>query len=113
MNVKFLFGFLLAAVLTSFLASCKKSIDPESPCDIPLLARVKDMTGLDGCGLMLVIVNEQSKVIEPIDFDLAAKGFKDGDLVTVGLKPVQAISICMVGETAEIFCIEKFVAKKQ
>ncbi len=109
MNVKFLFGFLLAAVLTSSLVSCDEPIDPENPCDIPQLATVKDMTGLDGCGLMLVIVSEKSTVIQPVDFDLAAKGFKDGDLVAVGLKPVQTVSVCMTGVTAEILCIEKFV----
>jgi hypothetical protein len=113
MNVKFLFGFLLAAVLTSSLVSCDEPIDPENPCDVPQLATVKDMTGLDGCGLMLVIVSQKSKVIEPVGFDLAAKGFKDGDLVAVGLKPVSAASICMAGETAEVLCIEKFALKPQ
>ena len=111
MNVKFLFGFLLAAVLTTSLVSCDEPIDPENPCDLPQLATVKDMTGLDGCGLMLVIVSDKAKVIQPVDFDLEAKGFKDGDLVAVGLKPVQAVTTCMKGETAEILCIEKFVVK--
>jgi hypothetical protein len=113
MNVKFLFGFLLAAVLTSSLVSCDEPFDPSDPCDVPQVATVKDMTGLDGCGLMLVIVSEKASVIEPVGFDLAAKGFKDGDLVAVGLKPVQTASTCMAGKPAEILCIDKFVVKVQ
>jgi hypothetical protein len=111
-------SFLLSAVIAFsaifYLSSCCEHdpIDPIDPCETPELATVKDLTGLDGCGLVLEMVGD-NKIVEPVGADLAGKGFKDGDLVTVGLHPVKVVSICMVGETAEVLCIEKLEVTPQ
>jgi hypothetical protein len=111
MKVKFFKSLFVAASLVFALTSCEEleNLDPDSPCDFPELARIKDMTGLDGCGLMIVNATDSTQVFEPIGTDLKAKGLKDGDIVLVGMKPaVNAVSICMAGKPVEILCIEKF-----
>ncbi len=111
-GTKFLFSLLLATTTIFYFTACcdKDPVDPNDPCETPELATIKDKTGLDGCGLVLEMVADD-KIVEPVGTDLKAKGFKEGDLVLVGLHPVKALSICMMGETAEIVCIEKFVKK--
>jgi hypothetical protein len=115
MKVKFLMSLLVATSFVFALTSCEEleNLDPNSPCDFPELAHVKDMTGLDGCGLMLVMVLDSTKIIEPVGTDLKGKGFKDGDLVLVGVNPIQPLvaSTCMAGTPAELLCIEKFAFK--
>lgn len=100
----FLFAPLLAIALFYLSACCKHDppIDPQDPCDTPQIGFIKDLTGLDGCGMVIVLGD---KTLEPVGTDLKAKGFKDGEPIQFAYEPVNALSICMVGQTVNILCI--------
>ena len=111
-KLKFVLSLIVASTSMFYFTACcdHEQIYPNDPCETPELATVKDLTGLDGCGLVLEMVKDQT-IIESVGTDLKAKGFKEGDIVTVGLHAVKTPSICMVGQTAEILCIDKLIAK--
>lgn len=60
---------------------------------------VRDFTGLDGCGKLIVLDNGQ--VLEPVSLPSNTL-LIDGRRVTINYKIVLRASICMVGPTAEI-----------
>jgi PKD repeat protein len=73
--------------------------------DCNLTGTVKDFTGLDGCGLLIVLDN--GEVLEPAvivpDFTL-----RNGQRVRLAYTPLKDMaSICMAGTLARIECIEE------
>jgi hypothetical protein len=65
-------------------------------------ATVKNYSGLDGCGFLLVL--ESGKKLEPSSLD---KKFRiDNSKVWIKYTPANYISICMTGETVTITAIE-------
>ena len=117
-----LFLLLIASMcLLASLTSCNKDTDPVKNCGTP--ATIRDLRGLDGCGFVLELENgerlEPSPVFEcstdsnnPNLFTMKSSNFtdfnwKDGLKVTIGYRELKdQSSICMVGKTVEITCIE-------
>ena len=77
--------------------------DPEPACQTP--ATIKDLTGLDGCGFVLVLDNGQR--LEPHGALWEAYAKHDGERVTISYSRSAMGSICMVGETVELNCIQQ------
>ena len=109
---------LVFLILLLSLNSCTEKDLPTTACNT--LATVKDLRGLDGCGFVFVLDNGQK--LEPVlstgwcgtppfpDFQtnpLQKFTLKDGQRVTIGYKAVDAVSICMVGQSVEITCISE------
>lgn len=94
---------LLLASLS--LAACKKNDSkPENcagSCSTP--ATVRDLTGLDGCGKVLVLRN--GKRLEPQGAVWNNFAATDSQQVYISYAPVSGASICMVGELVELDCI--------
>ena len=102
MNQKHLFALVCAAFSLLAVGGCKKSSAAPEKCGT--LATVRDLTGLDGCGLVLELQNGQ--VLEPTG--PVWQGFRAtaGQAVKVGYVPTNNASNCMVGPVVEIKCIE-------
>lgn len=81
-------------------SACKKS-----SCAGAVEARVKDLSDLDGCGLVLQI--EDNSYIEPTNLLEFSTTFENGDKVWVSYhNSTVGGSSCSAGDLVEIDCIE-------
>lgn len=91
-----------AALAIVVLGGCRKdSADPADSCATP--ATVRDLTGFDGCGKVLVLATGQR--LEPRGAAWANFAAVDAQHVIVGYAPTNGVSSCMVGQTVEVTCI--------
>lgn len=109
-------------IIISFLLvvlSCENDHLATSPCSTP--ATVRDLSGLDGCGYVFEL-NDGTR-LEPFfsplfcgtpplpkevtENPLYNFQFEDGKKVLISYEPVDAASICMVGQTVKILCIQE------
>lgn len=92
--------FNLICISLIFLASCHKST-----CSNAEKASFKDLTGLDGCGIVIEQSNGQR--LEPTNLDeFSITPVNDMD-IWVKYHNTNGGSICMVGEIVEIECISE------
>ena len=63
---------------------------------------IKDMTGLDGCGLMIVAGGKSFEAVNLGDYNV-----KDGDKITFSYEKHNGFSICMAGEIIKLTCLTK------
>lgn len=73
-------------------------------------AIVKDLSGLDGCGYILVL--EDGTRLEPVDVEAEDFTFEAGQRVKIGYEIQDGMSTCMAGNMAVIKCIELVKEKK-
>lgn len=90
--------FTLAATL---LASCNHE-EATPDCSTPVT--VRDLTGLDGCRMVLELSN--GKRLEPLGPVWQAYTPHDGEKLYIAYELESAVSICMVGETVRLTCIQ-------
>ena len=78
--------------------------DEETSCEIK--ATLRDYTGLDGCGFVLVLDN--GEVLEMGGFDEEPDfQFNDGMEVSISYEEMQGVAtICMVGSIVRIMCMD-------
>ena len=86
-------------VLVLLTASCDKASD----CDNAVKAKFKDLTGLDGCGMVIELSNGDR--LEPTNLSDFQINVDDGQKIWVEYHVISGGSICMVGEIVEIDCI--------
>ena len=115
----------LTIILTFFSAiifwSCEDDKISTVSCDNGVLATVRDLTGLDGCGFVFELTDgtrlEPMRLMycgtpplpkEVTEDPLYDFQFVDGKQVRLGYEEIQdAASICMVGKIVRITCIEE------
>jgi len=118
MKLRLLFIGVLASGL---FWGCEDEKLTRVSCDESVLATIKDLTGLDGCGFVFEL-NDGSK-LEPLrlmfcgtppipqevtEDPLYNFQFVDGKRVRISYEEVpDAASICMVGKIVKITCIEE------
>lgn len=94
----------LTAVACTF-TSCQK--DPAPPAILPVScatpATVRDLTGLDGCGMVLELKSGQR--LEPTGSVWQNFKATDGQPVLIDFTRTSNASACMVGQVVEITCI--------
>jgi hypothetical protein len=92
---------LLFSALSFLVFSCSKSHEGMTK------ATIKDFTGLDGCGMLIVLENGDE--IEPSNLNnfSSSVSISDGQKVWVKYHEIGAMSICMVGPTVEIDDLEE------
>lgn len=83
------------------LTSCDKDTD----CSNAVKAEFKDLTGLDGCGMVIELANGDR--LEPTNLANFEIEVVDSRKIWVEYHVVDGASICMVGEIVEIVCIGK------
>ncbi|MCC6413325.1 MAG: hypothetical protein IT270_16805 [Saprospiraceae bacterium] len=96
-----LFPIVMLALF--LVAGCCKPPD-DMPCDSSQVVTLKDFTGLDGCGFVLILAD--STVLEPTNLNAFVSTPSDGQSVSVTFHEVNTFSICMVGPMVEIDCLE-------
>lgn len=118
--MKTLLSTLLFLSATITFWSCEE--EPMSTsCDNAVLATVKDLTGLDGCGFVFELTDGTKLEPQMLGYcgtpplpkevtenPLYNFQFIDGKQVRIGFEEVtDAMSICMVGKVVKITCIEE------
>ena len=93
--------FILIGLL--FIISCE---DKDETLDCDIKATLRDYTGLDGCGFVLVLDN--GEVLEMGGFDEEPDfQFNDGMEVSISYDEMQGMAtICMVGTIVRIMCMD-------
>ena len=88
-------------IATTLLCACGKS-----DCKDAVPAKFKDMTGLDGCGMMVELSNGKRVEISNIN-ELTIPPI-DGVKVWISYHELEnMVSICMAGEIVKIDCISE------
>jgi len=104
-NIVLMKRFLSLLILTGllFIISCE---DKDETLDCDIKATLRDYTGLDGCGFVLVLDN--GEVLEMGGFDEDPDfQFNDGMEVSISYEEMQGMAtICMVGPVVRIMCME-------
>jgi hypothetical protein len=95
LSLKFLSILILMGLILSF-SSCHK----DCMCNNSVNAELKNLTGLDGCGWVIVLNNGDK--LEPTNLSSFNVPLVDGKKVTVAYHETQGASICMVGKMVEI-----------
>ena len=87
-------------VLLAALSSCQKG-----GCKEAVKAEFKDLTGLDGCGIVIQL--SDGSYIEPQNLSDFSITPEDGKKIWVQYHSTQGGSICMVGDIVKIDCISE------
>jgi hypothetical protein len=91
---------LLAAILMG-ITSCQKS-----DCKDAVKAIFVDKTGLDGCGMVIEIADDE--YLEATNLDELSITPKDGMKIWVSYTvDNNSASICMIGDMVEVECVEQ------
>ena len=61
------------------------------------------MTGLDGCGMMIEL--SDGAKLNPVEYTVKSFNFEDGQRIRFSYEEVDAMNICMSGQTVKITCI--------
>jgi hypothetical protein len=113
--------FTLLALLSLMIWSCEDEQLTVVTCDEGVVATIRDLTGLDGCGYVFEL--QDGTKLEPqilaycgtpplpkevTDNPLYNFEMQDGKIVRIGYEEVPDMySICMVGKSVRITCIEE------
>ena len=112
---------ILSLFSTSVFWSCEDNKISSVSCKTGVLATVKDLTGLDGCGFVFELKDgsrlEPKRMFfcgtlplpkEVTEDPLYNFTFVDGKQVRIGYEEItDAASICMVGKIVKITCIDE------
>ena len=83
------------------LLGCAKS----TSCASAVKGKLKNLSGLDGCGW---VIEANGKTYEPINLNSFDPSLlKDNQPIYFSFEPFQGGSICMVGETIQLKCVDK------
>jgi hypothetical protein len=90
----------LCLVFVLSASKCKEEIADTSCSNFGV---VEDLTGLDGCGLVIKLNDEMLEVVSwPDNSQVTA-----GDEIFFDFKTIDGGSICMVGKMVEVTCLKK------
>lgn len=103
----FLRQWLLLALLSVTVLGCDKNEDDQmtiQPIDCTTSAVVRDLDGLDGCGIVFELAGlGRSAWLEPNNLEQFSYLPVDGETVCIDYEVVEfAASICMVGTVIEL-----------
>ena len=104
LNLNYLHIVILSLLLLAGCGNTKETTQKESSCNGEVYT-LKDYTGLDGCKFLLV--DSDGNKYEPINLKKFLSDPKDNTKVRAKFKKVLTGSICMVGSTVEVICIEE------
>lgn len=91
----------LSFLLLIILVSCSKS----TSCTSAIKGKLKNYTGLDGCGW---VIEANDKVYEPVNLnEFDSTLLDENQAIYFTYESFQGGSICMVGEMIQLTCVEK------
>ncbi len=89
---------LLSCLLILCASKCEKGECTE-------MGTIKDFSGMDGCGLMIVLDNGEK--LQPVEYDSDKPEIREGQRIKFGYKELKdQMGICMSGKMVKINCIE-------
>ena len=91
----------IAILSLSLLVGCSK----RTSCTSAIQGKLKNLTGLDGCGW---VIEANGKTYEPINLgEFDSSLLAENQKIYFSYSPFPGGSICMVGETIQLICVEK------
>jgi len=91
----------LSIIGLALLVSCSKS----TSCTGAIKGKLKNLTGLDGCGW---VIEANGKTYEPINLgEFDSSLLVENQHIFFSYNSFSGGSICMVGETIQLTCVEK------
>ena len=91
----------LSIIGLALLVSCSKS----TSCTGAIKGKLKNLTGLDGCGW---VIEANGKTFEPINLgEFDSTLLNENQHIYFSYESFPVGSICMVGETNQLKCVEK------
>ncbi len=105
-----LFGLMLGLVV--LLSSCKSHQKHLAPgqekmpsCPDAFKVTVKNISGLDGCTWVFEMATGEK--LEPVNLHEFLPEPVDGSKVWVSFRDVKTMSVCMVGRTIAVTCLQR------
>jgi hypothetical protein len=95
--------FVIFVCLSICIISCNPTKTTTSKCTTEGI--VKDRSGLDGCKFLIELTD--GKKLNPIEFSDKSFQLKDGQKIRFSYESVDAMNICMAGETVKVTCISE------
>lgn len=99
---KIIFIIMLLGVTTFTFESCTAGKKASTSCTVE--GTIKDMTGLDGCGMMIEL--SDGTKLNPVEYTVKSFDFEDGQQIRFSYEEIDAMNVCMSGQTVKITCIE-------
>jgi hypothetical protein len=91
----------ISIISLALLVSCSKS----TSCTSTIKGKLKNLTGLDGCGW---VIEANGKTFEPVNLgEFDSSLLAENQKIYFSYSPFTVGSICMVGETIQLKCVEK------
>ena len=91
----------LSIISLTLLVSCSKG----TSCTGAIKGKLKNLTGFDGCGW---VIEANGKTFEPVNLDeFDSTLLKENQQIYFSYESFAVGSICMVGETIQLKCVEK------
>lgn len=98
------FVLILIGSMTMMFATCSPSGKAKKGKTCQTNGIVKDMTGeLDGCEFLITL--EDGTNLLPVDYTVDITGLKDKQKITFTYEQVEAMNVCMAGETVKVTCL--------
>jgi hypothetical protein len=94
----------MSLLLTQAAFTCEKSAEPSPDKGCSTGATLRNLTGLDGCKYVLELDNKER--LEPAGPEWQSFTKVDGMRVTVSYSEESRVSVCMVGKTVRLHCIQ-------
>jgi hypothetical protein len=91
----------ISLISLALLVSCSK----KTSCTSASKGKLKNLTGLDGCGW---VIEANGKTYEPINLgEFDSSLLVENQHIFFSYNSFSGGSICMVGETIQLTCVEK------
>ena len=91
----------ISIISLALMVSCSKS----TSCTSASKGKLKNLTGLDGCGW---VIEANGKTYEPINLgEFDSSLLVENQHIFFSYNSFSSGSICMVGETIQLICVEK------
>jgi hypothetical protein len=91
----------IAIISLALMVSCAKN----TSCTSASKGKLKNLTGLDGCGW---VIEANGKTYEPINLgEFDSSLLVENQHIFFSYNSFSGGSICMVGETIQLTCVEK------
>lgn len=91
----------ISLISLALMVSCSKS----TSCTSAIKGKLKNLTGLDGCGW---VIEANGKTYEPINLgQFESSLLVENQKIFFSYNSFSGGSICMVGETIQLICVER------
>lgn len=96
---------LLILLSCFFILVASKCENGKGEAKCTEMGTIKDFSGMDGCGMMIVL--DSGEKLQPIEYDSDKPEIRDGQRIKFAYKEAKdQMGICMSGKMVKVTCIE-------